>query len=221
MSNLTFYDRQRIEYYLNFKRLSLHDIAKFIGRNVSIVSREIKRNKPQFFPYNAELAQKAAERKRRITNTKKIEKCEPLKAYIRGKLNEDWSPEQIAGRLAEHPPPELKYAKVKTVCAETIYQHIYAQDDTEDRLYHHLRRNQPARRKQGERKYRAQTIPDRTSIDQRPEIINNKERYGDLETDLILGRYSKEAIQTSYERKAMYTIFKNSHLKRPKRPKTR
>lgn len=219
MSNLTFYDRQRIEYYLNFKRLSLHDIAGFINRNVSIVSREIKRNKPQFSPYNAELAQKAAERKRKITNTKKLEKCEPLKKYVREKLNEDWSPEQIAGRLAEHPPPELKKARTKTVCAETIYQHIYDQDDGEDRLYHHLRRNQPKRQKQGKRKYRAQIIPDRTPIDQRPETINNKERYGDMETDLVLGRYAKEAIQTAYERKAMYTILQKLASKKAEEAK--
>lgn len=219
MSNLTFYDRQRIEYYLNFKQFSLRDIAKFIGRNVSIVSREIKRNKPQLIPYNAELAQKAAERKSKITNSKKLEKCEPLKKYIRGKINEDWSPEQIAGYLTKHSPPELKKAKVKTVCAETIYQHVYDQDDTEDRLYHHLRRCKPKRQKQGKRKYRTQTIPDRISIDQRPEIINNKERYGDLETDLILGRYSKEAIQTSYERKAMYTILQKLTSKKAEESK--
>jgi IS30 family transposase len=219
MSNLTFYDRQRIEYYLNFKQVGLRDIAKFIGRNVSIVSREIKRNKPQLVPYNAELAQKAAERKRKNTNTKKLEKCEALKDYVRSKLNEDWSPEQIAGRLIEHPPPELKKARAKTVCAETIYQHIYNQNDGEDRLYHHLRRNQPKRQKQGKRKYRAQIIPDRTSIDQRPEIINNKERYGDLETDLVLGRYAKEAVQTAYERKAMYAILQKIASKKAEEAK--
>jgi len=219
MSNLTFYDRQRIEYYLNFKQFSLRDIAKFIGRNVSIVSREIKRNKPQLIPYNAELAQKAAERKRKNTNTKKLEKCEPLKKYVREKLIEDWSPEQIAGRLETNPPPELKKAKTKTVCAETIYQHIYDQDDGEDRLYHHLRRNQPKRQKQGKRKYQAQIIPDRISIDQRPEIINNKERYGDLETDLVFGRYAREAIQTAYERKAMYSILQKLASKKAEEAK--
>jgi len=219
MSNLTLYDRQRIEYYLNFKRLSLRDIAGFINRDVSIVSREIKRNKPQLSPYNAELAQRAAERKRKITNMKKLEKCELLKKYVREQLNDDWSPEQIAGRLTRHPPPELKKVKVKTVCAETIYQHIYNQNDGEDRLYHHLRRNQPKRQKQGKRKHRAQTIPDRVSIDQRPEIINNKERYGDLETDLVLGRYAKEAIQTAYERKAMYTILQKLASKKAEESK--
>jgi len=219
MSNLTFYDRQRIEYYLNFKRLSLRDIAGFINRNVSILSREIKRHKPQLAPYNAELAQKSAERKRKITNTKKLEKCEPLKDYVRSRLNEDWSPEQIAGRLAEHPPPELKKALVKTVCAETIYQHIYNQNDGEDRLYHHLRRNQPKRQKQGKRKYQTCIIPGRTSIDQRPQIINNKERYGDLETDLVLGRYAKEAIQSSYERKAMYSILQKLASKKAEESK--
>lgn len=206
MSNLTLYDRQRIEFYLNFKCVSLRDIAKLIDRNVSIISREIRRHKPQLSPYNAELAQKAAERKARITNTKKLEKCEPLKKYVRVKLIQDWSPDQIAGRLKNNPPPELKKTKIKTVCAETIYQHIYNQDDTEDRLYYHLRRNNPKRQKHGQRKEQRVLIPDRTPIIQRGELINQRERYGDLETDLLLGKRAKEAVSVSYERKSMYAI---------------
>lgn len=206
MSNLTLYDRQRIEFYLNFKRLSLRDVAKLVGRNVSIISREIRRNKPQLSPYNAELAQRAAERKARITNKKKLEKCESLKKYVREKLNEDWSPDQIAGRLKTNPPLALKKAKIKIVCAETIYQHIYSQDDTEDRLYHHLRSHKPNRQKHGQRKEQKVFIPDRTPIIERDELINQKKRYGDLETDLLLGRRAKEAISVSYERKSMYAV---------------
>lgn len=207
MSNLTLYDRQRIEFYLNFKQVSLRDIAKLVNRNVSIISREIRRNKAQLIPYNAELAQHAAERKARMTNTKKLEKCEPLKKYVRAKLNEDWSPDQIAGRLKTNPPSELKKAKVKIVCAETIYRHIYSQDDTEDRLYHHLRSHKPKRQNHGQRKEQRVIIPDRTPIIERDELINQKKRYGDLETDLLLGRRStKEAVSVSYERKSMYAV---------------
>ena len=206
MSNLSLYDRQRIEFYLNFKRLSLRDIARLVSRNVSIISREIKRNKPQSISYNAELAQRAAERKARITNTKKLEKCQPIKKYVREKLIEDWSPEQIAGRLKTNPPPELRRTSIKTVCAETIYQHIYNQDDTEDRLYHHLRRNKPKRQKQGQRRGQNVFIPDRTSISERPKLIDQKKRHGDLETDLLLGKRQKEAVSVSYERKLMYAI---------------
>lgn len=204
MSNLTFYDRQRIEFYLGLKQISLRDIAKFIGRDVSVISREIKRNKPQFSPYNAELAQKAADRKAKLTNKRKLDKSEILKSYVEKQLREDWSPDQIAGRIKEHAPPELKNACVKTVCAETIYQHIYNQEEGEPRLYKHLRTHRKKRIQQGKRKYRGVSIPDRIPINERPEFINQKERYGDLEADLLCGKRQKEAISVHYERKSMF-----------------
>ena len=124
MKRLTFYDRERIEYYLNFKRLSLRDIAKLISRDISVVVREVNRHKPQLSPYSAELAQVATERKAKLTNTKKLDKSWQLKEYVKSQLEQDWSPEQISGRLKEHSPPELKQLSLKTLCLETIYQYV-------------------------------------------------------------------------------------------------
>jgi IS30 family transposase len=204
MSKLTFYDRQRIEFYLGLKPISLRDIAKFINRDVSVISREIKRHKPQFSPYNAELAQKAADRKAKLTNKKKLDKSEILKSYIEKQLREDWSPEQISGRIKEHAPPELEYASVKQISAETIYQHIYNQEEGQPRLYKHLRTHRKKRIEQGKRKYRGISIPDRTSINERPELVSTKERFGDMEADLLCGKRQKEAISVHYERKSMF-----------------
>lgn len=204
MSNLTFYDRQRIEFYLGLKPVSLRDIAGFIGRDVSVISREIKRHKPQLFPYNAELAQKAADRKARITNTKKIFKSEKLKAYIDYGLGQDWSPDEIAGRLKAQPPPELKKIKIKTVCAETIYQYVYNQEEGELPLYKHLRTHRKKRIEHGKRRTRGIIIPDRTPISERPMTINLKERYGDMEADLLCGKRQREAVSVHYERKMMH-----------------
>lgn len=203
MSNLTFYDRQRIEFWFGLKRISLRDIARFIGRDVSVISREIKRHKPQLSPYNAELAQKAADRKAKFTNKKKLEKNEALKSYIESQLRKDWSPDQVAGRLKEHSPPEFKGTAIKTVCAETIYQHIYSQQEGEPRLYKHLRTHRKKRIEWGRRRTRGIIIPDRTPIEQRPQSINLKERYGDMEADLLCGKRQKEAVSVHYERKTM------------------
>jgi len=203
MSNLTFYDRERIEFYHNLKSISLRDIGKIIGRDVSVVSREITRHKPQFSPYNAELAQKAAERKAHLTNTKKLEKCHELKQYVTEQLQEDLSPEQISGRLKNHPPPELEKAQRKTICAETIYQYVYQNEDNPF-LYKHLRRHKTKRQKQGQRKERTLAIPDRTSIHDRPKIIETKRRYGDFEADMLCGQKGHEAVSVHYERKSMF-----------------
>lgn len=205
MSNLTFYDRQKIEFYLNFKRLSLRDIAKLVVRDVSVISREITRHKPQFSLYNAEIAQRAAERKARNTNKKKLDKCPELKKLVDKEIKEDYSPDQIAGRLKKHPPPDIVTFKVKSLCPETIYQYIYEDAAEGGELYTHLRQHKPKRQKLGQRKKRV-FIPGKVSIHQRPDEINLKERYGDFEIDMIEGKKGKEAISNHYERKMMLTI---------------
>lgn len=202
MSNLTFYDRERIEFYHHLKGFSLRDIAKIIGRDVSVVSREITRHKPQLSPYSAELAQRAAERKAHFTNKKKLVKCRALKEYVEEKIEKDLSPEQIAGRLKNHPPSELKSSKYKTICAETIYSWVYQNED-KPFLYKHLRRHQDRRYQRGKRQARNPVIPDRTSVHERPGVIESKKRYGDFEGDMLCGRKGREAISVHYERKSM------------------
>lgn len=197
MSNLTFYDRRRIEYYLNFKRLSLRDIAKLIVRNHSAVSREVKRNKAQFIPYNAEIAQSAANRKSRITNKRKLDKDESLKQYVTDKLKIDWSPEQIAGRLKNHPPPHLVG---KYINYESIYQYIYEVDPY---LYNYLRKKHYVRKKKCSRTKQKVNIPDRVSIHVRSKEINNRQRYGDWESDLMEFSKQKDNLSVDYERKSM------------------
>ena len=43
-------------------------------------------------------------------------------------------------------------------------------------------------------------IKNKVSIDQRPDVINNKERFGDFEIDLIVGKDNKGAMVTIVER---------------------
>jgi IS30 family transposase len=198
MSNLTFYDRQRIELYLNLKR-KVSTIAKWIGKDRTVVWREIKRNKPQFNPYNAELAQKATDRRARITNKRKLDKCEKLKIYVRSRLKLKWSPEQIAGRLSVKSPPSIKG---EHLCMETIYQYIYAQKDGEERWFPYLKRAKRTRQKRYSRKKRIITIPDRVSIHERDKIVSSKERYGDWESDTVCFGRKPEAVSTHYERKS-------------------
>lgn len=201
MSNLTFYDRSRIEWYLNFKRISLRDIAKYIGRDVSVISREIKRHKPQFSPYSAELAQKAADRKLAHNTVKKLDKDSKLLDYVIKGLENDWSPEQIAGRLITNPPPNLKKKKI---CLETIYQYIY--DDGTDYvgkpLYKYLRKKKSFRQKHYSRRPKKMMITDRTSIHDRPEGIDLKSSYGHWESDSMICKYRKP-VSVQYMRKGM------------------
>lgn len=203
MSNsLTFYDRKRIEYYLNFKSLSLRRIAELVGRNHSVIVRELKRNKSLYFPYNAELAEKASQRRLAHNTKRKLDKNKDLYDFVKTKLKKDWSPEQIAGRLKGYPPKSLAG---KRICAETIYQYIYRQDHKcEEYLYHYLRRAKPKRVKQGKRKSKKIIIPDRVSIHTRPETIDEKLEYGHWETDSMFCK-GRKPLSVQYERKSMFT----------------
>lgn len=196
MSNLTFIERQQIEFYLGCK-LKKRQIAKLIGRDIAVVVRETQRNKSPYFPYKAEIAQKAAERKSHKTNKRKLDQNEKLRRWVLARLYDKWSPEQIEGRLKKYPPPELEGV---TITHEAIYQYIY-QNKEDCSLYKHLRRRQWIRQKHGKRKYRAQSIPDRTSIHERPLETDKRKMIGHFESDTVEFSRQRAVLSVQYERK--------------------
>ena len=173
---LTQYERQIIETNLASGK-SFREIARMIGRNHTVVSREIKRNKGQFFDFSSAVAQRATSRRAKHTNTRKLNKDWSLNLYVTRRLEDHWSPEQIAGRMRLE-------QRQNYVCAESIYQYIYDENKGAPWLYHELRRAHPIRQMQGQRKPNKRTlIPDRTPISVRPDVVNQRARYGDWESD--------------------------------------
>ena len=80
------------------QRLPQAEIARRLGRAASTVSREITRNSPARGPrrYRAVAAQvRAGERARRPKPSKLAVNGE-LRGWVQGKLEEDWSPEQVS-----------------------------------------------------------------------------------------------------------------------------
>ena len=140
-------------------------------------------------PYCATTAQSCADRRKKNTNKRKLEKYanEKLKKYVDDRLKEGWSPEEIAGRLFEYPPDEVASCKDKTVSYESIYNYIYEGEGRFGGLYKFLRRKQCKRKKEKARKQGVKTIlKERISIHQRPEVVTNRERFGDWETDSVI-----------------------------------
>ncbi len=193
MGRLTKYDREQIELYFRLG-LSGREIAKNIGRHHSVVERELKRNRSPFFAYEASKADYFSARRAKKTNKRKLEKSVKLYEYVLERLNDDWSPEQIAGRLRKHSPPKLKGLSVSY---EAIYQFIY---EVEPWLYHQLRYKHSARRKHYSRKTRKIVIPGKVSIHERPEAINAKTEIGHFESDTMSCRGKKQALSVQYER---------------------
>jgi len=185
---ITFFERQQIETYLRM-RWKKTKIAKKLCRDYSIIKREIKRNSGEVMPYCAVTAQSCADRRKRNTNKRKLEKYanDKLKKYVDDRLKDGWSPEEIAGRLVEYPPDEVKNCKDKTVSYESIYNYIYEGEGRLGGLYKFLRRKQCKRKKEFTRKQGLKTIlKERVSIHQRPEIVATRERFGDWETDSVI-----------------------------------
>ena len=185
---ITFFERQKIETYLRMKWKKTK-IAKKLGRDYSIIKREIKRNAGEVMQYCAVDAQHYAERRKKNTNKRKLEKYanEKLKEYVDNLIKDGWSPEEIAGRLRKHPPDEVKNCKDKTVSYESIYNYIYEGEGRYGGLYKFLRRKQCKRKKEKARKQGVKTIlKERVSIHQRPEIVASRERFGDWETDSVI-----------------------------------
>ena len=119
-------------------------------------------------------------------------------------LRQEWSPEQIAGRL--------KLEQRPTVSHERIYLYIYADKQRGGTLYRHLRSQKKQRKRYGGHARRAQ-IPNRTSIEQRPAIVASKGRLGDWEADTIIGSRHKGAILSCTERKSKLTLLRKLESK--------
>ena len=126
LQRITFPERERMEVYLRMKR-SKRWIARKLGRDLSVIKREIRRNSSEHLPYTARSAQTIADRKAKKTNTRKLEKEKhrELKKFVEMSLEKGHSPEQIAGRMRVRNREHSLNETSGTVCAETIYQHIY------------------------------------------------------------------------------------------------
>ena len=191
MAHLTQEQRYTISKLLS-KNIKQCEIADIIGKDKSVISRELKRNKDQRNGvYRHELAnkkyklrQKSKPKFRRFTET--------IKAKVNTLLKEDYSPEQIAG--------VCKDERIDCVSHERIYQYVWQDKKEHGDLYTHLRREGRKYRKRGRKKDSRGIIKNRISIDKRPEIVEKRERFGDLEVDLIIGKNHNQAILTINDR---------------------
>lgn len=170
------------------EKISITQIARLIGVDKSTVSREIRRNSNSSGHYasrDAEMfARMSAERShqpRKMT--------EELREEITGMLQRKWSPETIVGYM--------KRRGRECVSAEWIY-HLVRKDKAEGGdLYKSL----PHRLKHRRRPVGG-TVPikNRVSIDERPDIVSLRNRFGDWEMDTIVGPCGKGVIVTLVER---------------------
>ena len=138
-TKLTARERDQIALY-HTQRISNSEIARRLGREVSTIGREIKRNRlgNTYVAIHAQtLAQK---RSTTVAHSKAPLKNAVVFAYVTEKLRDGWSPDQIAGRLKKEHPDDRYFR----ITAETIYRWIYQPEQIrrDDPWYEYLRRKQ-------------------------------------------------------------------------------
>jgi transposase, IS30 family len=177
---------------LKTKGYSQAEIGKSIGKDKSTICREFKRNSDlRNGVYKAELAQKKCNERHRV-KPKNIRFTEPIKLYVNNCIQLDYSPEQIVGRS--------KKIGQDCVSTETIYKHIWQDKHNGGLLSEHLRKKGKKYAKRGALKGTRGQIPGRVDIDLRPAIVEAKERIGDLEIDLVIGKDHNGALLTVNDR---------------------
>ena len=172
--------------------LSHTKIAEILNRDQSCISREVKRNTGKR-GYRHNQANKFAS-ERHKNKAKSVKLTAEIKELLNQYIKEDWSPEQIVGRLKLKGGINLHH--------ETIYQYILGDKQAGGQLYLHLRHQNKTYRKRYGGGHNRTGIPNRVDIDERPVEANNRERVGDWEADTIIGKNHQGAIVTLDDRKS-------------------
>jgi IS30 family transposase len=171
------------------------EIAKELEVHKSTISRELCRNAGErgYRPKQAD--EKANQRRANAPRQERILK-ETWKA-VEEKLGQDWSPEQVSGWLEKNRDIRISH--------EWIYQHILADKRTGGNLYTHLRQHGKRRKRYGKYDRRGK-LANRVSIEERPQIVEQRERLGDWEIDTLIGKGHQGALVSLVERKSRYTL---------------
>ena len=190
-------EEERYQIWANKKAgFSAPQIAEELGRHKSTIYRELDRNtgdngyRPQQAHTKANQRKSSANKARKMTYE--------LVDLIEEKLKIEWSPEQISGWFLDE--------KQELISHERIYQHVWEDKRKGGELFKHLRcQGKKYDKRRNEKSTRGQ-IKNQVSIDERPQIVDDKKRVGDWEIDTVIGKNHQGAIVTIVERKTLFTV---------------
>jgi IS30 family transposase len=183
---------------------SARRIAVRLGRASSTIARELGRNGGRRGYRAADADQQAWERAQRPQHCK-LARDRVLAGVVATKLEQDWSPQQIAGWL------KLEYPEDETmrVSHETIYLTLFVQarGALKRELLVHLRRTRSIRRPRAATRGNTGQgqIVDAVSIRERPAEAEDRAVPGHWEGDLLAGAGNSH-IATLVERHSRFLI---------------
>lgn len=145
---------------LKKQNFSLSRIGEIIGKDKSVICRELARNcDGRNGEYRYDLAQRKYEKRMR-SKPKFRRFTDEIRSYVTEKLKDDLSPEQIVGRC--------RLLGMPCVSHESIYKYVWDDKKRGGELSRHLRRKGRKYRKRGTQYNSRGLLRDRVSIDERP-----------------------------------------------------
>ena len=200
MSHISSEQRYQIEVLID-SGFSNKKIAEKLGKHKSSIGREIRRCGKKREAYDPVKAHRdyLSNKANRIAykfNSSFVQEVIPY-------LNKQWSPEQISNRFK-------KESRSVSISHEGLYQFIYKDATEGGELYKELRHSRKKRKPKGNRLKNKEIIPNRTSIELRPKIVEEKGRFGDWEADTVIGTQVSGGgvLVTLVERKSKYTLMR-------------
>ena len=196
---ITSYERDLIAVH-KVNGFTLSEIANIIGRHKSTISRELTRNRSRSNKlYLSNQAHKKSTNRKKNAAMKEELKCHQIRNFVKNKLIEGWTPEIIAGFLAIYP----KKLKIRH---ESIYLYIYKKRPDLVQYLPRAHKKRFKRRTKSNKKINR--IPNKVSIEQRPDDINNRSEFGHWESDAIVSKQSKVSLSVSVERVSKFVKIK-------------
>ena len=173
---------------------SIRQIAAALDRAPSTIARELRRNGSRTQGYQPRYADQQAHARR--WRGPRLDRDPSLRTQVLTRLQQGWSPEQVAGRLARE-------AGRPVISHESIYRFIDAQiRRTKDYAWrHYLPR---AKSKRGRRSRKGSSpvsfIQHRRPLAERPAAAADRQAPGHWEADLMLFRRFGQAVLTLHDR---------------------
>jgi IS30 family transposase len=196
-SHLTYEERCHIYAYKHSEK-SNREIALLIGCSHTTINEEIKRNTGKRGYRNNQADKLSQNRRTQASSTPKKMTLRALILIQYILMDNQASPEQISGSLSLNHGLDISH--------ETIYKHIWKDKKNGGELYTHLRHKAKKYNKRSGKNAGRGLIPNRRDISERPDIVEEKTRLGDLELDTIVGAQHQGAIVSSVDRASKYTF---------------
>lgn len=175
---------------------SQRQIAVLLGCHNSTISRELRRNRVQ--GYEPEMAQHRSNSRRRAA-FKRHKRVQWLTNWVSERLEEYWSPEQIAGFMSRMDAPVR-------VSHQWVYDLIHRDRLQGGKLWRFCRHRNSRGRRRRAKEAGLGKIPNRVGIECRPQEIESRAAMGHWEGDTVLQGHKQSGLVTLVERRSGYLL---------------